>query len=320
VRRHVRQPYAPVKAITELQEPIVRVRGLPWDATLDDIVECFADYHLVMSDVTLQVIPSGPRAGSPSGECFVQFGSLDVAKAAMQDSVSRTFGLGTRYLELFPSTSAEMSRMARIGALAGHQKEADEPVKEREGSTWIRLRGLPFSASPDDIVNLLHDYEITQIGVEDVLMKHANDGRPTGEGYVQLNTLEEADELIETLEGATMGNRNIEAFMSNYDEAFRIIPCDTVTTRSTGVLRLRGLPWHVKPHTVVDFLAEYRIHVSLRDVAIKKNVAEAYVMLPTEEDVVDAVKLCNHKRIGQYWIQALVSSEEHMRLINLRKY
>lgn len=92
-----------------------------------------------------------------------------------------------------------------------------ETLENREGSGWLRLRGLPFSASIEDVISFMEEAAV--VTEWDAAIKYGTDGRPSGEAYVQVDSRETAEEAIKILDRKHMGSRFIEVFMSNYDDS-----------------------------------------------------------------------------------------------------
>lgn len=82
---------------------VLKLRGLPYSASEADIVEFFGEFNLREENVHLAIRPDGKA----TGEAYVEFSSADVAKKAMcKDKMM----IGSRYVELFPSTPEEARR------------------------------------------------------------------------------------------------------------------------------------------------------------------------------------------------------------------
>jgi len=82
---------------------ILKLRGLPFSATKSDIMEFFGGFHLTEEKVHIGRRPDGKT----TGEAYVEFASAEEAKKAMgKDRKS----IGSRYVELFPSTPDEARR------------------------------------------------------------------------------------------------------------------------------------------------------------------------------------------------------------------
>lgn len=84
---------------------VLKLRGLPYSATESDIVEFFEDY-----DVSEEKVLIARRSdGKATGEAYAEFPSAEEAKKAMcKDKMT----IGSRYVELFPSTPEESRRAA----------------------------------------------------------------------------------------------------------------------------------------------------------------------------------------------------------------
>lgn len=81
------------------------MRGLPFSAGKDDIMEFFKDF--VLSEDSIHITFN--FEGRPTGEAFVEFASPEDAKSALaKDRMT----LGSRYIELFPSSLEELNESA----------------------------------------------------------------------------------------------------------------------------------------------------------------------------------------------------------------
>ncbi|MQL88981.1 hypothetical protein Taro_021553 [Colocasia esculenta] len=82
---------------------ILKLRGLPFSATKSDIIEFFGGFELSEDNVHIAL-----RAdGKATGEAYVEFSSAEEAKKAMNKDKMM---IGSRYVELFPSTPEEARR------------------------------------------------------------------------------------------------------------------------------------------------------------------------------------------------------------------
>lgn len=92
-------------------------------------------------------------------------------------------------------------------------------------SRIVRLRGLPFSAGRDEIINFFDDPSLglPLLSMDSVLIATAADGRVTGQAFVEF----ESPELVESAlkkDRQMMGTRYIEVFVSSEDERARFLP------------------------------------------------------------------------------------------------
>jgi hypothetical protein len=72
----------------------LRMRGLPFRATADEISRFFGDFQILPGGITI-----GQREGRPSGEAWVTFASPAESTLAMQ--MMNKKHMGRRYVELF---------------------------------------------------------------------------------------------------------------------------------------------------------------------------------------------------------------------------
>ncbi|GER55061.1 RNA-binding (RRM/RBD/RNP motifs) family protein [Striga asiatica] len=88
--------------------PIIRMRGLPYSAGKDDIIDFFKNFTL--SDESVHIVLNFD--GRPNGEAFVEFANVDDAKEALaKDRMT----LGNRYVELFQSSLEELNEALSRG-------------------------------------------------------------------------------------------------------------------------------------------------------------------------------------------------------------
>eukprot|EP00117_Sycon_ciliatum_P047868 scpid20772/ scgid34152/ Heterogeneous nuclear ribonucleoprotein H2; FTP-3; Heterogeneous nuclear ribonucleoprotein H&apos; Heterogeneous nuclear ribonucleoprotein H2; Heterogeneous nuclear ribonucleoprotein H&apos len=105
-------------------------------------------------------------------------------------------------------------------------------------SYWLRLRGLPFNSAPIDICRFLKDVRL-EGGVDGVYFGMNQQGKPSGEAFVEVLTEEEVEKAL-LHHKALIGNRYIEVYASSEDEMWR----KTERGRKPGhFVRLRGLPF-----------------------------------------------------------------------------
>ncbi|XP_071739154.1 uncharacterized protein [Rutidosis leptorrhynchoides] len=79
---------------------ILKLRGLPFTVEKSDILEFFKDYRVEDEKVHIACRPDG----KVTGEAYVTFESTEEAMRAMAKDMKM---IGSRYVELFPSTPDE---------------------------------------------------------------------------------------------------------------------------------------------------------------------------------------------------------------------
>ncbi len=92
-------------------------------------------------------------------------------------------------------------------------------IQVGEHTGFLRMRGLPFSASKDDIYIFFEDYNTVS---DSIVLTYRSDGRATGEAYVQFESAEDSKRAMD-LHRKMMGNRYIELFLSNKEEHGRAL-------------------------------------------------------------------------------------------------
>ncbi|KAF3796163.1 Heterogeneous nuclear ribonucleoprotein F [Nymphaea thermarum] len=84
---------------------ILKLRGLPYSVTKSEIIDFFKEFELTEANIHI----ASRYDGKATGEAFVEFASASDSKKAMcKDKMM----IGSRYVELFPSTPEELSRAA----------------------------------------------------------------------------------------------------------------------------------------------------------------------------------------------------------------
>lgn len=82
---------------------VLKLRGLPFSVKKGDIVKFFGDFKVKDGRVHIAFRPDGKA----TGEAYVEFDSAEEAKRAMSKDKMM---IGSRYVELFPSTPDEARR------------------------------------------------------------------------------------------------------------------------------------------------------------------------------------------------------------------
>ncbi|KAF8377451.1 hypothetical protein HHK36_030828 [Tetracentron sinense] len=82
---------------------ILKLRGLPFSVTKSEIVDFFGEFMLTEDSIHIACRPDGKA----TGEAYVEFASdVEAKKAMCKDKMM----IGSRYVELFPSTPDEARR------------------------------------------------------------------------------------------------------------------------------------------------------------------------------------------------------------------
>ncbi|KAJ8023077.1 Heterogeneous nuclear ribonucleoprotein F [Holothuria leucospilota] len=179
---------------------VVRIRGLPWSAKKSDVVSFFSDSKVVEEEEGVKLIYG--KDGRPTGEAFLEFFDQNDMDNAFKKHNKH---MGKRYIEVYRSQKSEMEWVT--------QRAGEDAVKPKEGQC-VRLRGLPYGCTKEDIIQFFSGLEIKANGI--TLMTDMN-RRPTGEAYVRFASQEEAEKSLKKHK-EKIGHRYIEIFKCSPQE------------------------------------------------------------------------------------------------------
>ncbi|XP_038677532.1 heterogeneous nuclear ribonucleoprotein H3 isoform X3 [Scyliorhinus canicula] len=142
------------------------------------------------------------KEGRPSGEAYVHLGNAEDFKKAL--AKDRKY-MGHRYIEVFKSNGSEMDWVLK-------HNSTSQPDTSNDGT--VRLRGLPFGCSKEEIVQFFTGLEIVPNGIT---LPMDYQGRSTGEAFVQFASKEIAEKALGKHK-ERIGHRYIEIFKSGRGE------------------------------------------------------------------------------------------------------
>ncbi|GLT74840.1 hypothetical protein SLA2020_466080 [Shorea laevis] len=209
---------APPPAYTYVNQPppfpVVRLRGLPFDCAEADVAEFFHGLDIV--DVLFV-----HRNGKFTGEAFCVLAYPLQVDFAIQKNRQN---IGRRYVEVFRSKRQEYykaianevseSRSGSPRRSIPRAKSYDEGKESTEHTGILRLRGLPYSAGKDDIMEFFKDFVLAE---EAIHMIMNSEGRPSGEAFVEFASAEDSKAAM-AKDRKTLGSRYIELFPSSTEE------------------------------------------------------------------------------------------------------
>ncbi|XP_067902729.1 G-rich sequence factor 1-like [Heterodontus francisci] len=195
--------YVPTPLEMESNVFVVRARGLPWSCSAEDVLEFFSDCDVVNGVKGVHFLCS--RGGKPSGEAIIELKSAEDIKKALEKD--RKY-MGQRYIEVFELSNSDVDILL---------KRLHSSEKELTDGSVVRLRGLPFSCTTEDIHNFFAGLEIVEDGVT-ITTDHR--GRNTGDAFVQFSSQEIAEQAL-AKDREMIGSRYIEIFRSNKND-FRL--------------------------------------------------------------------------------------------------
>ncbi|XP_023677279.1 heterogeneous nuclear ribonucleoprotein H3 isoform X1 [Paramormyrops kingsleyae] len=179
---------------------VVRIRGLPWSCTQEEVASFFSDCEIVggVSGVCFTY----SKEGRPSGEAFIELKTADDFKNAI--AKDRKY-MGHRYIEVFKSNRSEMDWVL---------KRCGPSDYDSCSGCMLRLRGLPFGCSKEEIVQFFAGLKIVPNGIT---LPMDYQGRSTGEAFVQFASKEIAEKALGKHK-ERIGHRYIEIFKSSRNE------------------------------------------------------------------------------------------------------
>jgi len=206
--------------IKSTDNKVLRMGGLPYSATLDEVHAFFQEGEVTPAKVH---IISDIATGFATGKAYVEFESDQEIIAAM--GLNRN-EIGDRYIELFRSTMGELKRELGLETIARGETRLTGGlgIQDRggQGDAYIRMKGLPYRTKENDIGNFFKD-----VGVIPLKIHRKEDG---SEAFVEFHSADISKAMSRNK--SYIGNRYVDLFRVSYDEV-----ADTVGLRSRSTRR-----------------------------------------------------------------------------------
>lgn len=221
--------------------PCVKLRGVPFDAQETDVIDFLHGLDVV--DIIF-----GQKGGRVTGEVFVVVANTRQVDLALQRN---RFLMGRRYIEVFAARKADYYGQVASeyqlhhaqhaaneragswgaddrgrGATDRYSRGGDAPTRQpnaqlaaADHSGFLKLRGVPFSATADDIAAFFETVPslASPPPASSVRLPVLADGRPTGEAFVMFASAADA-KLACIKDRAMLGTRYVELFVATPDE------------------------------------------------------------------------------------------------------
>ncbi|CAM9913206.1 unnamed protein product, partial [Scytosiphon promiscuus] len=282
---------------------VVRMRGLPFEATKSQIRGFFADINVKESNIFIVTRPDGKA----SGEAFVLFATeAEAEKALLKDKEK----LGDRWIDLFATNKGALYQRVGVGV-----KMAAKPDADFRGV--LRMRGLPFAAGVEEIRTFFRGYKLQEHGV---FVVNGGDWRPTGESYVLFDSEDEAERAFKALDKHKIGDRWIELFRSTKGDLYTATVRSTVLGMERGgamygrepmtCVKLRGLPFNVTENNIFSFFQGLTVIGSFicKDV-MARPTGEGFVEFASVDDCQLAMSRNRESMMDRY-VEVFATSKE----------
>uniref|UniRef100_A0A8C5NUJ8 RRM domain-containing protein n=1 Tax=Jaculus jaculus TaxID=51337 RepID=A0A8C5NUJ8_JACJA len=174
--------------------------GLPWSCSIENVQNFLSDYTIHHGVAGVHFIYT--REGRQSGEAFVELESEDDVKLALKKDRE---GMGHGYIEVFKSHRTEMDWVL---------KHRGPHSADSANDGFVRLWGLPFGCTKEEIVQFFSGLEIVPNGIT---LPVYPEGKITGEAFVQFASQELAEKALGKHK-ERIGCRYIEVFKSSQEE------------------------------------------------------------------------------------------------------
>lgn len=204
---------------------ILRLRGLPFSAGPADVLGFLGPECPVTGGADGLLFVRHPD-GRPTGDAFALFACEELAQAALRRHKGM---LGKRYIELFRSTAAEVQQVLNryassplLPTLTAPLLPIPFPLAAGTGRDCVRLRGLPYTATIEDILSFLGEAaaDIRPHGVHMVLNQQ---GRPSGDAFIQMISAERALAAAQRCHKKAMKERYVEVVPCSTEEMSRVL-------------------------------------------------------------------------------------------------
>ncbi|XP_065101620.1 epithelial splicing regulatory protein 1 isoform X2 [Paramisgurnus dabryanus] len=311
---------------------VIRARGLPWQSSDQDIARFFRGLNIAKGGAALCLNAQGRR----NGEALVRFESEEHRDLALQ---RHKHHMGTRYIEVYKATGEDFLK------IAGGTSNEVANFLSRENQIIIRMRGLPFTATAEQVLQFFSPACPVTDGSEGILFVRFPDGRPTGDAFVLFSCEEHAQNALKKHKDI-LGKRYIELFKSTAAEVqqvlnryssaplisvapspiLSVVPQPTFvppTAAVTGVrdcVRLRGLPYDATIQDILVFLGEYTADIKPHGVHMVLNQqgrpsGDAFIQMRSAERAFLAAQRCHKRSMKERYVEVFACSAQEMNIV-----
>ncbi|NXX90552.1 ESRP2 protein, partial [Centropus bengalensis] len=317
------------KSETVDSETVIRARGLPWQSSDQDIARFFKGLNIAKGGVALCLNAQGRR----NGEALVRFVDSEQRDLALE---RHKHHMGSRYIEVYKATGEEFLKIA-----GGTSNEVAQFLS-KENQVIIRMRGLPFTATQEDVLGFLGPECPVTGGKEGLLFVKYPDGRPTGDAFVLFSCEEYAQNALKKHK-EILGKRYIELFRSTAAEVQQVVlnrymstpliptlptpiipvipPPYTIATGSVrDCVRLRGLPYTAGIDDILEFMGDatgdikpHGVHMVLNQQG--RPSGDAFIQMKSADKAFLVAQKCHKKMMKDRYVEVFQCSGEEMNFV-----
>jgi len=174
---------------------VARLRGLPWSHSAGEVCEFLGTIGLKVQPEAVTMLHNA------AGEAFITLERQDQMAEVLKANRQQ---IGKRYVECFESSAAERQQVCERNRATMREDAGYRGV--------LRLRGLPFSCTVDEILEFFARPAALQ--ADNVHLMRRADGRPSGDAYAVFDT-EEAAVACLAFDKQKLGPRWVDLFQSS---------------------------------------------------------------------------------------------------------
>ncbi|XP_061450621.1 epithelial splicing regulatory protein 2 isoform X8 [Rhineura floridana] len=309
-------------------ETVIRARGLPWQSSDQDIARFFKGLNIAKGGVALCLNAQGRR----NGEALVRFVNSEQRDLALE---RHKHHMGSRYIEVYKATGEEFLK------IAGGTSHEVAQFLSKENQVIIRMRGLPFTATPEDVLGFLGPECPVTGGKEGLLFVKYPDGRPTGDAFVLFACEDYAQNALKKHK-EILGKRYIELFRSTAAEVQQVLnrymstpliptlptpiipvmpPPYTIAAGSVrDCVRLRGLPYTAGIDDILEFMGDATVDIKPHGVHMVLNQqgrpsGDAFIQMKSSDRAFLVAQKCHKKMMKDRYVEVFQCSGEEMNFV-----
>ncbi|KAM4614254.1 epithelial splicing regulatory protein 2 isoform 1-T1 [Discoglossus pictus] len=309
-------------------ETVIRARGLPWQSSDQDIARFFKGLNIAKGGVALCLNAQGRR----NGEALVRFVNPEQRNLALE---RHKHHMGSRYIEVYKATGEEFLKIA-----GGTSNEVAQFLS-KENQVIIRMRGLPFTATPEEVLTFLGPECPVTGGKEGLLFVKYPDGRPTGDAFVLFSCEEYAQQALKKHK-EILGKRYIELFRSTAAEVQQVLnrylstpliptlPAPLIpvlpshypmaASNTRDCVRLRGLPYTAGIDDILEFMGDSTADIKPHGVHMVLNQqgrpsGDAFIQMKSSDKAFLVAQKCHKKMMKDRYVEVFQCSGEEMNFV-----